>query len=958
MTPRSFRALDTFMAASLLALTVGACDENTAADPHGDPSADPDGDGLTNEVELAGYTIQVNETGVWGELVSRLVTSDPLIADTDGDGLDDGEESRARTDPQSPDTDGDGLPDAEEVRRWHTSPTSVDTDGDATGPAHAADPLFTLFDGAELKLIDPTTPGVGATSPSMADTDGDGRGDYEELVDGQRDPIVAQSPTLSVALAPNTNVDLFLNVTYADSVGSTRAYGQSVSTNSATSHTGETNVWASSSLSATVRATQEIGATVGCCSKWAEGSVGGSFGVETVAKLSGGVSLSYSYKTEEGYTNEASREASESVGRTATTSRGSIRAAFELTNTSRVAFTVDSPTVNVSAAIGDGRTVAPIGTLAPDEVTTTWTLAPGETATIVMSNTTLPADSVRKFLKNPSSLIFAPGPLNLLTAGDQNFAFVESKVAAATGRFIYVSGDDPPFEARIAANVARDERGEAAGISLRDILRRLAIPATEEEVDGVTAVTIGGRGPVLFVGVAPSLGDPPYTQTQGPGPRVLRQEWYPMVVRANDAARPHVDNVLDGRLYAGDAMVLAYLSDNDRDGLVSAEEEALGTSDDAVDSDAILNPDGTTTSDGMSDFWEVYEGWTVRTTLDGVQLDTRRVYSSPRSLDSDGDGLSDDVERGLGTDPRSGDTDRDGFGDVQEVAGETPNGPLAVDRTPPTLIIGPQTETHDPGTGNDVVRLLVQVADLAGDVVRMRFDWGDGSSDECTRDGTTVCVLPATSKFFASVTMSHDYTSAVPRRITIQATDRFGDTATLSSTYVPTTIAGNWLLSVPGDAIPLVDNGTCGGGAAPWSFPLKPGVLSIAADLSDARVTWAAHTQDSFGYPFAFMVPGPDAAVATYAWALLDVRANTLIQTVSSLVEVSPYRVIDPVFGFESTDYVYVPAPVNLTLSCTFEASAQGPTPVCELHLEAGYWGLCLGVGYYEATLPVTVTRG
>ncbi|MFO0744742.1 MAG: hypothetical protein U1F43_03575, partial [Myxococcota bacterium] len=418
------------MMASLVPLALGACNGNDGG-ASGDPSADPDGDGLTTAVELAGYTIQVDETGVPGELVPRLVTSDPLVADTDGDGLDDGEESQARIDPRSPDTDGDGLSDADEVRRWHTNPASVDTDGDATGAEHTADPLFTLFDGAELKLVDPATPGVGATSPSMADTDGDGKGDYDELIDGTRDPIVAQSPALSLALTPGTRLDVFLNVTYADSHGTASSYGQSVSTDSATTHSGETNIWASSTLSATVTATQEVGAAVGCCETISEVTAGGSFGAETVATLSGGVDLSYTYGAEQGYSKEANREASESVGRTATTSAGSIRAAFDLTNTSRVAFTVDAPTVVVSAAVGGGGLVAPIGTLAPEGRNTTWTLGPGETATVVMSNTALPADSVRSFLKNPSTLVFAPGPLVLLDAGGEDFAFVESDVAAA-----------------------------------------------------------------------------------------------------------------------------------------------------------------------------------------------------------------------------------------------------------------------------------------------------------------------------------------------------------------------------------------------------------------------------------------------------------------------------------------------------------------------------------------------
>ena len=51
--------------------------------------------------------------------------------DTDGDGLEDGEELYVRrTDPLDPDTDGDGLDDDDEIYVCHTNPLDPDTDGD------------------------------------------------------------------------------------------------------------------------------------------------------------------------------------------------------------------------------------------------------------------------------------------------------------------------------------------------------------------------------------------------------------------------------------------------------------------------------------------------------------------------------------------------------------------------------------------------------------------------------------------------------------------------------------------------------------------------------------------------------------------------------------------------------------------------------------------------------------
>ena len=77
--------------------------------------ADTDGDGLADGAELA-------------------LGADPLQPDTDGDGMDDGWEARYGLDPavaDSPDADpdGDGLTNAEECV-WGTDPLNPDTDGD------------------------------------------------------------------------------------------------------------------------------------------------------------------------------------------------------------------------------------------------------------------------------------------------------------------------------------------------------------------------------------------------------------------------------------------------------------------------------------------------------------------------------------------------------------------------------------------------------------------------------------------------------------------------------------------------------------------------------------------------------------------------------------------------------------------------------------------------------------
>ncbi|NMC16044.1 MAG: hypothetical protein GYA40_05295 [Chloroflexi bacterium] len=130
---------------------------------------DSDGDGLSDAQERAGFLMS---SGL-------RVFTDPLQADTDADGLLDGDEVivssaavQILADPTRPDSDGDGVEDFIELRAWETPLQVFDPDSDDDG----------LSDGEEVNEY--------GTDPLGRDTDGDGVDDGAE-VRQNADPLLA-----------------------------------------------------------------------------------------------------------------------------------------------------------------------------------------------------------------------------------------------------------------------------------------------------------------------------------------------------------------------------------------------------------------------------------------------------------------------------------------------------------------------------------------------------------------------------------------------------------------------------------------------------------------------------------------------------------------------------------------------------------------------------------------------
>ncbi len=638
---------------------------------------DSDGDGLTNAQEDEGWFVWVDYFGLglgvdtFGNVVGlseTTIASDPSNPDTDDDGLGDLEEFQNKSDPTLADTDGDGLTDGEEVHRWRTAATSVDTDHDSRGPEGNRPPNPALFDGAELH-IDPNdetrSAGLLATSPTLDDTDGDGRTDFEELDSSVFRPLLAELPLLSIEVVDE--VDIRLNVEYAEEVGTTREYGTTIETGRTTGVSGTVTSGQETTESTSRSQTDHLGGhadlTIGSEGGFPSGAKvksSAEVGVDYFSEWAREDSTSSTSSTE--VSNTTSSETSESTAYselqsdsqvlTETSSTGSLSVGVQIRNIGDVSFAISNIALAVRMWIpgsdpsdpsfaGSFRTV---GTLLPAYDAAT-ALGPGEATPVVQAAAEdLNADLIREFLADPRRLYFSSPGFSLIDANGRDFAFLREVTRARTASITLDFGDGQREDYVVATEVNRDNTGERTGLRLIDAFAQLGIDyATLVQSPSGSTVLTKVRG----------------TPADTPTPALF---WSVFLTTRDGTVPDDGPNFEDLRLRAGDRVVVALSRDEDEDGLFSAEEEHFGTSDTSVDADG----------DGIGDAEEamptiqsfdplitIAAGWDVAL-ADGV---TYRVVSDPAVADLDRDQLNDGAERAAGTDPRKPDTDDDGTPD-------------------------------------------------------------------------------------------------------------------------------------------------------------------------------------------------------------------------------------------------------------------------------------------------------
>jgi hypothetical protein len=185
------------------------------------------GNGYEDRALPTSLDTDCNDDGIpdtWYQLYSLDPCSETIgTEDSDLDTLTNAEEFALGTDPSKKDSDGDGIDDNEETV---TDPTKADTDGDDLNDkderdVHMTDPLVADSDGDRLSDGDEVL--IHLTDPNKTDSDEDTFSDSIELNsgsnpnDGESIPVV--NPTAGIVAYHSFDDDSLTDGTFADSAG-------------------------------------------------------------------------------------------------------------------------------------------------------------------------------------------------------------------------------------------------------------------------------------------------------------------------------------------------------------------------------------------------------------------------------------------------------------------------------------------------------------------------------------------------------------------------------------------------------------------------------------------------------------------------------------------------------------------------------------------------------------------
>lgn len=451
---------------------------------------DKDLDGLTDNQELRGYVVTIQ--GSDGETYEVQVTSNPFVADTDGDGLDDLVERAIRTDPRNPDTDSDGLrfcastdkdghctkrysSDYAEFNVYYTSPTSQDTDEDG------------LDDNLEVTFF--------KTSPLFDDTDGDGLQDGDEINAGNRNPLISDLPEPGILIG-EVALRLDTRFQYTDTEGNSQKLAKS---NQATLQQSQEKTFTQTDTE-TTKHEVEAGGELGYSSKdgvSAKLTAKYTFARENTFTASAESKAGTQREYQNSLSTEVSRDVTKEVQRTV--EGASIDLVVTLGNFSDIPFTMSN--LEVTALMQDPynrRRLSPVASLLPASMLTTGDfevyLGPfiQERGPFIFKSTDVFPSMVEDLMKNPRGLIFKVANFDITDEQGRNFAYISQDVNDRTAGLIIDYGNGEVEKYRIATSSTFDENtGKPKGITMAYALQ--AILGMAENLPQ-NAITVGSNG--------------------------------------------------------------------------------------------------------------------------------------------------------------------------------------------------------------------------------------------------------------------------------------------------------------------------------------------------------------------------------------------------------------------------------------------------------------------------------
>jgi len=620
-------------------------------DPN-DANLDCDNDGLTNLEEYRNGTLA-------------------NVADSDGDGISDGDEVHrtvnglpAPTDPLSPDTDNDGLPDGVETGTGiYVSPTNTGTDPLRKDSDN--DGLIDSYEVAYASCMNPNVADSGndcdndgltnlqefqrGTSPTNPDTDGDGLNDGAEVnrtvgglpaptdplkadTDGDGLPDGVETGTGVYVSLSDTGTDPLRRDTYGDGFSDLHELVRGTNPNDNTS---KPNL-ADPALTPLINL-DATGLNPGPLATWVNnGALGGVFtassdvpAVNTIQNISG-VTLnggSHYYTGQDAF-NQANGPGAP-------------------------AFLVGTNSTTVDAWIYNPDP-------ADEETIFAWARRGGPDGSNLSFNHGLNASFGAVGHWGAPDIGWGNAPTGGVAIGRWTYV---AYTYQATNGVISVYKDGALANTKVAAPLLNAFEFATTG-------RRLPFRVgSQNEADG--SPTAGLRGGMTIARIR--VYEVAFDATTITNRFAAEADAFGVIDTDNDGLPTWYERLYPGCLNPNDAADAN--ADCDGDGLTNLEEFRAGTSP--------INPD--TDGDGLTDGEEVHR------TVNGLPAPT-----NPLRKDTDQDGLPDNVETGTGiyvgpndtgTDPLRADTDGDGFVDGQEVVHNS---------DPTNPVITPDFEFEDP----------------------------------------------------------------------------------------------------------------------------------------------------------------------------------------------------------------------------------------------------------------------